>query len=49
MDVIEASLLMTDIPELHDRLVAATGRSFTIPVITNDPDNSASAFVDVVW
>lgn len=49
MDVIEASLPMTDIPELHDRLIAATGRLLGIPVITNDPDITASTFVDVVW
>lgn len=49
MNVIETSLSMTDIPELHDRLIAATGRTFGIPVITNDPDITASTFVEVVW
>ncbi|GAB3571572.1 hypothetical protein GCM10027578_30080 [Spirosoma luteolum] len=49
MSVIEASFPITDIPELHDRLVAATGRLLSVPVITNDPDITASAFVDAVW
>lgn len=48
-DIIEASLPMTDIPELHDRLIAATARLSGFPVITNDPDITASAFVEVIW
>lgn len=49
LSIIEASLPMTDIPELHDRLIAATARLYSLPVITNDPDITASVFVQVVW
>lgn len=49
LDIIEASAPMTDIPELHDRLIAATARLLGVPVISNDPDITASAFVEVVW
>ncbi|ADB40662.1 type II toxin-antitoxin system VapC family toxin [Spirosoma linguale] len=49
LSIIEASLPMTDIPELHDRLIAATARQYDLPVITNDPDITASAFVEVIW
>lgn len=47
--IIEASIPLTDIPELHDRLIAATALLLAVPVITNDPDITKSAFIDVVW
>ncbi|AQG80507.1 PIN domain-containing protein [Spirosoma montaniterrae] len=49
LDIIEASSVMIDIPELHDRLIAATARWLTISVITNDPDIRASSFVAAIW
>lgn len=49
VDLIEASVQLTDIPELHDRLIAAAAWLSGVPVITNDPDITASAFVEVFW
>jgi len=37
-----------DIPELHDRLIAATARYLDLPLITNDPEIQASAFVKIL-
>ena len=49
LEIIETSLLMTDIPELHDRLIAATARFMNLPLITNDPLIQASAPLQTVW
>lgn len=47
--VVSAASEITDIPELHDRLIAGTARSLGIPLITNDPRIQASRFVQTVW
>ena len=47
--IIEESYKITDIPELHDRLIAGTARSLSIPLLTNDPIIRASAFLETVW
>jgi len=39
---------MTDIPELHDRLIAGTARHLNLPLITNDPELLDSTFVKCV-
>ena len=36
------------LPELHDRLIAATAKHLDLPIITNDPDICASEFVTTV-
>lgn len=38
-----------DIPELHDRLIAALGKEFDIPVLTNDPVIRKSKNVRCIW
>ena len=38
-----------DIPELHDRLIAAAAAQLKAPLITNDPVISSSRHVDVLW
>ncbi|MBM4255769.1 MAG: type II toxin-antitoxin system VapC family toxin [Deltaproteobacteria bacterium] len=43
--ILRSAAEITDIPELHDRLIAATTRSLSRPLITNDPFIQASAFV----
>lgn len=48
-DVVEAASKLRDIPELHDRLIAATARHLNRPVITNDPAIQASDSVLSVW
>ncbi|HEW98982.1 MAG: hypothetical protein DRR16_12305 [Candidatus Parabeggiatoa sp. nov. 3] len=45
LDIIESSFEITDIPELHDRLIAGTARYLNLPLITNDPVILASQFV----
>jgi predicted nucleic acid-binding protein len=47
--VIQAAALITDIPELHDRLIAGTARLLHLDLITNDPTIQASTFVRTVW
>ena len=48
IDIIESSFEITDIPELHDRLIAGTARYLNLPLITNDPVILASKFVNCV-
>lgn len=38
-----------DIPELHDRLIAALGKQLDIPILTNDPDIQNSKRVKSIW
>ncbi len=45
IDIIKAAFEITDIPELHDRLIAGTARHLNLPLITNDPELLDSAFV----
>lgn len=48
-DVIQCAFKITDIPELHDRLIAAAGMQLNCPIITNDPKIIASQFVANIW
>jgi predicted nucleic acid-binding protein len=48
-DVIRNAFEINDIPELHDRLVAASGRNPDCPIVTNDPKIIASKFVTTLW
>ena len=48
-DVVAASALIDDIPELHDRVIAGTAAWLNIPILTNDPDMTASRHVQVIW
>ena len=47
--VIQSAAQITDIPELHDRLIAGTARFLNLDLITNDPAIQTSAFVRTVW
>ncbi len=47
--VIEAASEITDIHELHDRLIGATARWLKTALITNDPVIQRSAFVATIW
>ena len=47
--VIQSTAEITDIPELHDRLIAATARHLDQELITNDSIIQAYAFVKTVW
>jgi predicted nucleic acid-binding protein len=48
-NVIWAAQQITDIPELHDRLIAATAKLMDYPLITNDQAIQNSAFVSTIW
>ena len=43
--IIKTASQITDISELHDRLIAATARYLEVPIITNDPQILQSTFV----
>ena len=47
--VIQTAAQISDIPELHDRLIAATARLLDLALITNDHTIRASTFVRTVW
>ena len=47
--VVQTAAQINDIPELHDRLIAATARLLNLPLITNDVKMQASSFVQTVW
>ena len=38
-----------DIPELHDRLIAASAREHNSKILTNDPIIQQSDFVNCIW
>jgi len=40
---------ISDIPELHDSIIAATAIHRNAPLITNDPVIAASKFLKTLW
>ncbi|CAB1057638.1 hypothetical protein D1BOALGB6SA_2391 [Olavius sp. associated proteobacterium Delta 1] len=48
LEILKTASEITDIPELHDRLIAATARYLDLPLITNDPVIRASEFVGIL-
>lgn len=49
LSIVKQAFEIDDIPELHDRLIAATGKEFNIPILTNDPDIQNSNYVKCIW
>jgi predicted nucleic acid-binding protein len=47
-EILKTASEIDDIPELHDRLIAATARYLDLPIITNDPVIQDSKFVEVL-
>ncbi|MGE5343102.1 MAG: type II toxin-antitoxin system VapC family toxin [Candidatus Omnitrophota bacterium] len=47
--IIQAATGITDIRELHDRLIAATALYLNLELITNDPVIETSEFVNTLW
>lgn len=47
-EILKTASEIDDIPELHDRLIAATARYLDLPIITNDPVILNSRFVEVL-
>ena len=48
-EIIQNAEQITDIPELHDRIIASTASFLNFALITNDPKIESSQFVDTVW
>lgn len=48
LDIVKSAFEISDIPELHDRLIAGTARHLHIPLITNDPVILGSSFLECV-
>jgi len=47
-EILKTASEIDDIPELHDRLIAATAKYLGLPIITNGPVISRSRFVQVL-
>ena len=47
-EILKTASEIDDIPELHDRLIAATARYLGLSLITNDPLIRNSGFVEVL-
>ena len=47
-EILRTASQIDDIPELHDRLIAATAKYFDLPIIINDPVISRSRFVQII-
>lgn len=48
LEILKTASDITDIPELHDRLITATARYLDLPIITNDPIIRKSQFVKIL-
>lgn len=48
-DIVSLAFQIPDIPELHDRLIAATAQFLKMPLLTNDPAIQKSAGVQTIW
>jgi predicted nucleic acid-binding protein len=48
LEILKTAAEIDDIPELHDRLIAATAKYLDLPLITNDPMIRDSRFIEVL-
>jgi len=48
LDILKTAADINDIPELHDRMIAATAKHLDIPLITNDPVIRKSGFIKIL-
>ena len=48
LEILRAASGIDDIPEMHDRLIAATACYLDLPLITNDPVIRGSRFVTIL-
>ena len=48
LDILKVASTITDIPELHDRLIAASAAYLNIPLLTKDPELISSQGVITV-
>lgn len=47
--IVKAAQTITDIPELHDRLIAATAIHYNATLLTNDTIITASTHIQTLW
>lgn len=47
--IIETAAQITDIPELHDRIISASARHLNLELLTSDAKIQNSGFVRTVW
>ena len=48
-EIVQNAQKISDIPELHDRLISSTANFVNLELITNDPKMQNSAFVKTIW
>jgi predicted nucleic acid-binding protein len=48
-DIVRTAFQIDDVPELHDRLIAACGKLRGCPLLTNDPDLANSKHISTIW
>jgi predicted nucleic acid-binding protein len=49
LEVVTMAVSIDDVPELHDRLIVATAKLLTVPILTNDPVMVGSQHTTTVW
>ena len=47
--VVEAAQTIDDVPELHDRILAATAAVYAVSMLTPDAVMAAPQHVDAIW
>ncbi|MBM4030929.1 MAG: type II toxin-antitoxin system VapC family toxin [Planctomycetes bacterium] len=47
--VVQSASEITDVPELHDRLIAGTARLLGLELVSTDAEIEASNFVRTIW
>lgn len=48
-EVVKAAGQITDVPELHDRIISASAKFLNLELITNDSKIQNSNFVKAIW
>jgi len=48
-EIVQNAEKISDIPELHDRLIGAAANLAGLELVTNDPKIQNSAFVNTIW
>jgi predicted nucleic acid-binding protein len=49
VDIVKSAEQITDIPELHDRIISATAKLLNLELITTDTKIQNSVFVKTIW
>ena len=49
MDVLEKSISLKNVPDIHDRLIVATTKMFKAKLISKDEEIKKSGIVEMIW